>query len=72
MTVRIEYMIVNVVGSVINNWTTCEGSVQNDPQVYIPRAYAAATRFSPGMNGHKARVRIVDEQTSRIVDMVNV
>jgi len=69
MTVRIEYMIVNVVGSVINNWTTCEGSVQNDPQVYIPRAYAAATRFS---RGHKARVRIVDEQTSRIVDMVNV
>jgi hypothetical protein len=72
MTVRIEYMIVNVIGSVITNWCTTEGSVQNDPQVYIPRAYAAATRFSQGMNGHKARVRIVDEQTSRIVDMVNV
>jgi len=72
MTVRIEYMIVNVIGSVITNWCTTEGSVQNDPQVYIPRAYAAANRFSQGMNGHKARVRIVDEQTSRIVDMVNV
>jgi len=72
MTVRIEYMVVNVIGSVLTNWCVTEGSVQNDPQVYIPRAYAAATRFSQGMNGHKARVRIVDEQTSRIVDMVNV
>jgi len=72
MTVRIEYMVVNVIGSVLTNWATCEGSVQNDAQIYIPRAYAAAVRFSQGMNGHKARVRIVDEQTSRIVDMVNV
>jgi hypothetical protein len=72
MTVRIEYMVVNVIGSVLTNWCVTEGSVQNDPNVYIPRAYAAAVRFSQGMNGHKARVRIVDEQSSRIVDMVNV
>jgi hypothetical protein len=71
MTVRIEYMIVNVIGSVITNWCTTEGSVQNDPQVYIPRAYAAVARFSQGMTGLKARVRIVDEQTNRIVDMIN-
>jgi hypothetical protein len=70
MTVRIEYMVVNVIGSVINNWTTCEGSVQNDAQVYIPRAYLAAARFSQGINGHKARVRVVDEQTNRIVDII--
>ena len=72
MTVRIEYMIVNVIGSVLTNWTTCEGSVQNDPQIYVPRAYNAVMRYSQGMTGQKARVRIVDEQTSRIVDMVNV
>jgi len=72
MTVRIEFMVVNVIGSVLQNWTPTEGSVQNDPQVYIPRAYQAATRFSQGMTGQKARVRIVDEQTNRIVDMVNV
>jgi hypothetical protein len=72
MTVRIEYMIVNNFGSVLTNWTTCEGSVQNDAQIYIPRAYAAAKRFSQPSNGLLGRVRIVDEQTSRIVDMVNV
>jgi hypothetical protein len=72
MTVRIEYMIVNVIGSVLTNWTTCEGSVQNDPQIYVPRAYNAVMRYSQGMTGQKARVRIVDEQTNRIVDLVNV
>jgi hypothetical protein len=70
MTVRIEYMIVNVIGSVINNWTTCEGSVQNDPQIYVSRGYQAVARFSQGMTGLKARVRIVDEQTNRIVDII--
>ena len=72
MTVRIEYMVVNRIGSVITNWCVTEGSVQNDPNVYLPRAYAAATRFSQPSNGLLGRVRIVDEQTSRIVDMVNV
>ena len=36
-TVRIEYMILNG-SSVIQNWTNAEGSVQNDAQVYAPRA----------------------------------
>ena len=70
MTVRIEYMIVNVIGSVINNWATCEGSVQNDAQIYVPRGYAAKSRFSQPMTGLVARVRIVDEQTNRIVDII--
>jgi len=72
MTVRIEYMVVNRNGSVLTNWCTTEGSVQNDAQVYIPRAYAVAERFSQPMTGLLARVRVIDEQTSRIVDMVNV
>ena len=71
MTVRIEYMTVNVVGSVINNWTTCEGSVQNDAQIYVPRGYAARMRYSQPNSGLVARIRIVDEQTSRIVDMIS-
>jgi hypothetical protein len=68
MTVRIEYMVVNRNGSVLTNWCTTEGSVQNDPQVYIPRAYAVAERFSqPNLT---PRVRIIDEQTNRIVDIL--
>jgi hypothetical protein len=70
MTVRIEYMTCNRNGSVLTNWCTTEGSVQNDAQVYIPRAYAVAARFSHTMNGVLARVRIIDEQTNRIVDIL--
>ena len=70
MTVRIEYMIVNVIGSVITNWCTTEGSVQNDAQIYVPRGYAAKSRFSQPMTGLVARVRVVDEQTNRIVDII--
>lgn len=72
MTVRIEYMIVNRSGSVLTNWSTTEASIQNDAQVYIPRAYATVERFTQRSTGHFGRVRIVDEQTNRIVDMVNV
>jgi len=68
MTVRIEYMLVDLAGSVITNWSTCEGSVQNDPQIYVPRGYAAKSRFS--RPNRTTRVRIVDEQTSRIVDII--
>jgi hypothetical protein len=68
MTVRIEYMIVDLAGFVVNNWSTCEGSIQNDPQIYVPRGYAAKSRFS--RPNRAARVRIVDEQTNRIVDIL--
>ena len=71
MTVRIEYMIVNSLGSVISNWCISESSVLNDPQVYVPRGYAAKSRFSQPNGSMLARVRIVDEQTSRIVDIIN-
>jgi len=68
MTVRIEYMQINQNGSVITNWNTCEGSIMDDPQIYFPRAYNAKIRFEA--LGHKTRVRVVDEQTNRIVDMI--
>lgn len=70
MSVRIEFMICNNLGSVIANWCVSEGSVQNDPQIYVPRAYAVRTRHSQPMTGLVARVRVVDEQTNRIVDML--
>lgn len=70
MTVRIEFMQCNSLGSVLTNWSVSEGSVQNDPQVYVPRGYAAKSRYSQPMSGLVARVRIVDEQTSRIVDII--
>ena len=70
MTVRIEYMLVNEYGSVLSNWSTCEGSVQNDPQVYVPRMFSVKYRYESGI-GQKTRVRVVDEQTSRIVDMMS-
>jgi hypothetical protein len=68
MTVRIEFMCVNNQGSVIQNWTTASGSVQNDPQIYVPRAYEVKRNMSITST---ARVRVVDEQTNRIVDMIS-
>ena len=70
MTVRIEFMICNSLGSVIANWCVSEGSVQNDPQIYVPRGYAVRSRHSQPMSGLVARVRVVDEQTNRIVDII--
>ena len=66
-TVRIEYMLVNGPGdAVIQNWTTMQGSVQNDAQVYVPRAMELKRNMSAV---HNARVRVVSEQTNRIVDL---
>lgn len=67
MTVRIEFMSLNNQGSVIQNWTTVSGSVQNDPQIYVPRAYEVKRNMSIN---YTARVRVVDEQTNRIVDII--
>lgn len=69
-TVRIEYMILNGSGSsVIQNWTNAEGSVQNDAQIYAPRALQLKNRFSG--EGRQARVRIVSEQSNRVVDIMS-
>jgi hypothetical protein len=68
MTVRIEYMQISPNGSVITNWATCQGSIQNDAQIYFPRAYNAKYTFES--SGHKTRIRVIDEQTNRIVDMI--
>jgi hypothetical protein len=66
-TVRIEYMLVNGPGdAVIQNWTTMQGSVQNDAQVYVPRAMELRRTMSVN---YAARVRVVSEQTNRIVDL---
>jgi len=66
-TVRIEYMLVGFSGQVLQDWTTVQGSVENNPQVYIPRAMNL--KSSQG-NIHTARVRVVSEQTNRIVDII--
>lgn len=65
-TVRIEYMLVGSNGAVIQNWTTMQGSVQNDPQIYVPRAMELRRTMSVN---YAARVRVVSEQTNRIVDL---
>lgn len=67
-TVRIEYMMVNGDGAVVMNWTTHAGSVQNDPQVYVTRAYSMLNAFSN--NRDRVRVRVVSEKTNRIVDII--
>jgi hypothetical protein len=67
-TVRIEYMILNG-SSVIQNWTNAEGSVQNDAQIYAPRALQLKNRFS--RESRQARVRIVSEQSNRVVDIMS-
>jgi hypothetical protein len=66
-TVAIEYMLINPQGSVIMNWTKVQGSIQNDPQIYVPRALN--TKMGMNTPSCPARVRVVSEQTGRIVDM---
>ena len=66
-TVRIEYMLINSNDAVIINWTTVQGSVQNNPQVYVQRALDVKRNMSTHMC--PARVRVVSEQSNRIVDI---
>jgi hypothetical protein len=66
-TVRIEYMLTNSDDAVIINWTTVQGSVENNPQVYIPRALQTKRNMSTHVC--PARVRVVSEQSNRIVDI---
>ena len=67
-TVRIEYMLINSDGAVINNWTIVQGSVENNPQIYVQRALHIKKNMSTHMC--PARVRVVSEQSNRIVDMM--
>ena len=66
-TVRIEYMTVSDHGSVITDWTTAQSGVENNPQIYVPRALQVKRSLSP--NPSTSRVRIISEQTNRIVDL---
>jgi len=66
-TVRIEYMMLSEQGIVIMNWTTAQGGVENNPQIYVPRALDVKRSLSP--NPSTSRVRVISEQTNRIVDM---
>jgi hypothetical protein len=66
-TVRIEMMLVGPSGQVLQNWTTMQGSVENNAQVYVPRALSLKQTQS---QIHTARVRVVSEQTNRIVDII--
>jgi hypothetical protein len=67
-TVRVEYMLVNEQGLVLTGWATAEGGLFNDPQTYVYRAHQVRDRYTQGMS--KARVRVVSEQTGRIVDII--
>ena len=66
-TVRIEYMVLNHKGVVLCDWTLSEGSVENNPQIYTPRAM----QVKRGQNcvPYTIRVRVVSEQTNRMVDL---
>jgi len=67
-TVRIEYMLVNDSGAVITNWTVMESSVENNAQIYVQRANQVLNRV--GQGNWKPRVRVVSEQSNRIVDII--
>lgn len=67
-TVRIEYMLLSGT-SVIQNWTNAEGSIQNEAQIYVPRAINIQNRFSN--KNRQARVRVVSEQSNRVVDILS-
>jgi hypothetical protein len=68
-TVRIEYMLLGLSGQVVQDWTIVQGSVENNSQVYVPRALNVQRSQSQGHNTRAARVRVVSEQTDRIVDI---
>ncbi len=68
-TVRIEYMLLGLSGQVVQDWTTVQGSVENNPQVYAPRAMNVQRSQSQGINIRSARVRVVSEQTNQLVDL---
>jgi hypothetical protein len=66
-TVRIEYMMVNERGEITLNWTTLQGSIENNPQIYVPRAFQVKNGY--GEDPKQMRVRVISEQTNRIVDL---
>ncbi len=66
-TVRIEYMILSNQGNVTMNWTTWQGGIENNPQIYIPRAIQ--TKNSGHAHPKNVRVRVISEQNNRIVDL---
>lgn len=66
-TVRIEFMLIDSKGAVIQNWITTQSGIENNPQIYLPRAVGVQNTYT-GTN--YARVRIVSEQTNRIVDIL--
>lgn len=68
-TVRIEYMLVGLSGQVVQDWTIVQGSVENNTQVYVPRAMNVKASQSQGHNIRSARVRVVSEQTNQMVDI---
>jgi hypothetical protein len=70
-TVRIEYMIIGLSGQVVQDWTVIQGSIENSAQVYVPRALNVQRSQSHNHNTRTARVRVVSEQTNRIVDMIS-
>ena len=68
-TVRIEFMLIGLSGKVIQDWTTIQGSVENNAQVYVPRALNVKKSQSQDINTRTVRVRVVSEQTNQMVDM---
>lgn len=69
-TVRIEYMLLSGT-SVIQNWTNAEGSIQNDAQIYVPRALNIQNRYYNSRYQARVRVRVVSEQSNRVVDILS-
>jgi len=67
-TVRIEYQTVNHKGVVLHDWVLSEGSVDNNPQIYTPRAYQI--KRAQNCTPYTIRVRVVSEQTNQLVDML--
>ena len=69
-TVRIEFMLIGLSGQVVQNWTTIQGSVENNAQIYVPRAMNVKRSQGQDMNTRTVRVRVMNEQTNQLVDMI--
>lgn len=71
-TVRIEYMIFNTEHMVIESPWQIASSCSNDPSVYLPMVYRLRYEKLRNYSTMKqvVRIRVVSEQTERIMDMI--
>lgn len=72
-TVRIEYMVVNLDNMTVEKSWMIHKTCSSDPCIYLPEAYKLRLEkhqsYSP-INQKHIRIRVISEQTERIMDII--